>query len=324
VITVTSVTARAGGGFRRAASVISDVSFTWERGVLAILGAPADGTTALLEVLSGSARPKRGAASLGAGAPGASPLVVHVRLEPCLPDGLRVEEILALASTFRAQAAPDARAALEALGVAHLAARPSSSLTRAEARAVQLALAVRAQADVLLLEEPLTGLEPPAAGRAVAELRALASTTSIVLTTASVRDATQLADRVLLLTRGRLAEPPPATLHAFGGHASVVAVVAGEPDVTDAFVRALERMSVVTDVTATRYAGASARAPSTAVTAHGREPRALAEAVMRAAAATSAPIEAISTAASSLDALRGSLSAGLAPAPAASSPPEDP
>ncbi len=318
MITVTSVTARAGGGFGRAASVIADVSFTWERGVLAILGAPSDGTTALLEVLSGAVRPKRGAASLGVGSHGASPRVVHVRVEPSLPDGLRVEEIVALASTFRAHAAPDARAALEALGVAHLASRTSSSLTRAEARTVQLALAVRAQADVLLLEEPLVGLEPPAAGRALAELRALASTTSIVLTTSSIRDATHLADRVLLLTQGRLAEPPPATLRAFGGHASVVAVLAGEPDVSDAFVRALERMSVVTDVCATRYAGASARAASTAVTVHGRAPRALAEAIMRAAAATSAPIEAISTAAPSLDALRGSLAAGPAPAPAAS------
>lgn len=64
---------------------------------------------------------------------------------------------------------------------------------------------------VLLLDEPATGLDPPARARLSASLRALSGgSRSILFSTHNVEDAAALAQRVVFLSRGRAAASMPA------------------------------------------------------------------------------------------------------------------
>lgn len=303
MIALTSVAARVGGGFRRAASVLVDASLAWERGVLALVGTPADGTTALLEVLSGAASPKRGRVEVGSaqGARHAAAVrLAHVRAEPALPEGLRVREILALAAAFHGHAFGGET--LATLGVPHLLERTTASLTRQEARVVELAVALGAKPEVLLVDEPLAGLEPPAPGRLVHELRALAASACVVVTTASLRDATELADRVLLVVQGRVVELPPGATSVPREGACLHVVVAGTVATAEPFVAALRRAPGVADLDVAPYA--TGAEPALSVTAHGRDAGALAATVARVAAEAGASILALSPEVPSLEALR--------------------
>ncbi len=310
MIALTAVSARSGGGFRRAASVLDGVSLRWQRGVLVVLGSAADGTTALLEVLAGEVRAKRGQVSV------ASTRVVHVRTEPALPDGLRVDEIGALEASLRPWHPGRTLAErLGVLGVTHLAERPAKSLSRGEARAVQLAFGLTTGADVLLLDEPLAGLEPPAAARFAEALRVAAERSCVVVTTASVREASRLADQVLVLTQGKIGEAAADALHR-GSAARLVVVLASDPA---PFEAALAGAAGVVGVESASYRGGPGAgridAGTSAVTVAGTDPLAVASAIMKAASSSAAEVVAIEPEPATIERVRAALAAPAAPAP---------
>ncbi len=101
------------------------------------------------------------------------------------------------------------RAAMETMGVAHLADAPLRALSGGQQQRVYLAHALARQADVLLLDEPTAGLDAHAQERYVsliAEERARGA--AVVIATHDVRDAAR-ADHVLLLAGRVVAAGPP-------------------------------------------------------------------------------------------------------------------
>ena len=117
---------------------------------------------------------------------------------------------------FGSDSPEDRRRALEAMkacDVEALAERDASALSGGEQRRVFLARALAQDADVWLLDEPASGLDPrprlellAILGRAHRERRA-----TILLVTHEIDLAGEIADRVLLLRAGRtLAQGPPA------------------------------------------------------------------------------------------------------------------
>ena len=125
-----------------------------------------------------------------------------------LSDALSVERNLALA--FFAAGLPEDRAAvhraLEALGVADLAARRPDQLSGGQAQRVALARAVLMQPKVLLADEPTASLDDEAARDALALLRACARRCGATLVVAThdarVRDALQDAQGLRLEAAG--------------------------------------------------------------------------------------------------------------------------
>ena len=94
------------------------------------------------------------------------------------------------------------RRALEALSVAHLAARPFLSLSYGERRVILLARALAARPRLLLLDEVLNGLDATNRARVLAWL-ARARALPWVLATHRLEDLPRGANRALLLERGR-------------------------------------------------------------------------------------------------------------------------
>ena len=110
--------------------------------------------------------------------------------------------------THRKDAAVDARAWLERFGIGELADRRPRQLSGGQAQRVAIARALATRPRLLLLDEPLTGLDVKVAMALRIELgRHLASYDGVtLLVTHDAIDALTIADRVLVLDEGRVAQ----------------------------------------------------------------------------------------------------------------------
>ena len=116
------------------------------------------------------------------------------------------------AAGLRLRGVPRARARglalpwLDALKIAHLADRPARTLSGGEAQRVAVARALAVRSEVLLLDEPFTGLDATTRADLVADLRAVLdhSRAAVLLVTHDRDEAAALAHRTALLLRGRI------------------------------------------------------------------------------------------------------------------------
>ncbi len=190
-------------------------------GVMVVFGPNGAGKSTLLRVLSGERRPDRGDVFLD-GAPVSADLAAWrgrigvVGHRSGLYSKLTVAENLAFfASLYADGKRGGTREALAAAGAGELADRPAEGLSRGERQRVALARAFLRDPDVLLLDEPFTGLDAAAAAAVGDALRERGGRGRIVaLTTHDLVRGTGIADRVIVLRRGRKA------LDCGGGEAS--------------------------------------------------------------------------------------------------------
>ena len=100
---------------------------------------------------------------------------------------------------------------LETVGAADLAERRPGEISGGQAQRVALARALAADPEVLILDEPLAGLDVAGAAAVRGVLRQALSTGSrpTVLITHDLLDVLALADQVLVLEAGRVAETGP-------------------------------------------------------------------------------------------------------------------
>jgi ABC-2 type transport system ATP-binding protein len=301
VITLEGVAAR------RAPLTLARLSLSWGPGVHSIVGTPADGGPLVLELIAGKARLRTGRLRVLDATPGDSAVrreLALVLLEPSLPEALSVAEVLALAATLRGEPPRDPVARLASLGIEALAPRPARTLAREEARAVALAEALTStRVRVLLLEEPLAIVDPRAAARLPELLRARGHDGCVVLlATASLRDAGDVADDHVLLRGGTIAGRAGSLgeLSAFSPDGVRMRIVASDPQ---ALLAAVAREAAVEAVA--RRDGA--------VVARGRDAAALAAAVARAVVASGVDVTEILVEPPSMDDARAA-SAGVATA----------
>jgi ABC-2 type transport system ATP-binding protein len=198
---------------RRSPLALSTLSLRWGPGIHAVVGASNDGGHLLLALIAGAARARTGRVRVLGGAPSdgaVRPQVAFIPLAPALPEAMRVGEVLAMAAKLRGEPPADAGERLRALGVETLAPRRIKTLSLQEARAVSLAEAVTSKrVRVMLIEEPFVALDPRAAALLPAVIGARSSTgCAIVIATASVRDASELADDYVLLRNGSVVGQP--------------------------------------------------------------------------------------------------------------------
>jgi tungstate transport system ATP-binding protein len=130
------------------------------------------------------------------------PLLFDVSVVANAASGLRFRGVR------RHDAERRARAWLERFGVAHLAPQNARTLSGGEAQRTSLARAFAVEPTLLLLDEPFSALDPATREALVPELaaRLRETKTAAVIVTHDVTDARALADRLLVLVDGRIAQ----------------------------------------------------------------------------------------------------------------------
>ena len=100
-----------------------------------------------------------------------------------------------------------AAAALQEVGLHHLAGRPARAFSGGEQQRLALARAWALHPEVLFLDEPTASLDPTATREIESIIRAFdASGTKIIMATHNLAQARRLGDEVLFIHQGRLVE----------------------------------------------------------------------------------------------------------------------
>ncbi len=190
---------------------LDDVSFSLAPGqTLAIFGPNGAGKTTLLKVLAGLIRPQGGSVHVAGG----RRAIGWIGHQSHLYGHLTVREnLLFWASLYgvpAASRAPRAAAVMQRLGLADRAGQPVWSLSRGLLQRAAIAKALIHAPQVLLLDEPFTGLDLAAA----AELRTLLGELRgagrvLVLATHNVDEGVELATDVAFQRRGRFVHLAP-------------------------------------------------------------------------------------------------------------------
>jgi branched-chain amino acid transport system ATP-binding protein len=98
----------------------------------------------------------------------------------------------------------DARRALDAVGLLHLATHPISEIAYGEKRRVELAMALAQKPRVLLLDEPLAGLSNTERSQVKSLIASIPRQTTVIMIEHDMDTALNLAETVTLLNYGRV------------------------------------------------------------------------------------------------------------------------
>jgi ABC-type Fe3+/spermidine/putrescine transport system ATPase subunit len=182
--------------------------------LLALIGASGSGKTTTLRIIAGYELPDEGRVLLdGADVTAQSPqarsfgmVFQHYALFPHLSVGENVAFGLEARGVAKRERLARATRALAAVGLANAQGRRVQSLSGGEQQRVALARALIIEPRVLLLDEPLSNLDPTLRRNTREELRATLRRqgATSVFVTHDQEDAFAVADRVALLERGRL------------------------------------------------------------------------------------------------------------------------
>ncbi|WP_415093027.1 ABC transporter ATP-binding protein [Micropruina sp.] len=190
-------------GGRRVLDALSWTAATDE--VTALLGPNGAGKTTTLRCLTGMLRPDAGRVRVLGGPPGGA----NERLG-LMPQSVgawsavRPGELLRYLAGLYPDPVP-VDELIEALALGSLLNRPYRRLSGGEQQAVNLAGALVGRPDLVLLDEPTSGMDPHARRRTwevIAGLRERG--VSVLLTTHDMNEAARLADRVWIMDAGRV------------------------------------------------------------------------------------------------------------------------
>ncbi len=195
---------------RQGRSVLQVPSLRLRPGVTALVGSNGSGKTTLLHTIAGLLRPAAGRVTVLDGDPvEARGRVAYVLQATAVSAHLlvTVEEVVALARAARRgpvrRLRPSdrqiIRAAMERLDVADLARRQLAELSGGQRQRVFVAQGLAQEAAVLLLDEPVAGLDLPSADRIRSVVAAERDAGSTVLIATHDLDEAARADEVVLL-----------------------------------------------------------------------------------------------------------------------------
>ena len=192
---------------------VNDVSLAVREGeIVALLGPNGAGKTTLIRMLVGLTRPDRGSVAFhvdGGTRPTLPPaLLGYLPEDRGLYQDVPVQRTLAYFGRLRGMASADAAAAaaawLERFGLADRAKEPLKALSKGNQQKVQFASSVLHRPRLAILDEPFSGLDPinqELFVGLIAELRDAGTT--VLLSAHQMALVERLADRLVLMSRGR-------------------------------------------------------------------------------------------------------------------------
>jgi ABC-2 type transport system ATP-binding protein len=191
---------------------VSDVSFDVGPGVTALLGPNGAGKSTMLRMLCGLARPSRGTIRVLGRDPradiGVTRSIGLVPQQESIFERLTARQFVHLTATLHGLPDPDAAAvaALETVGLDPSDPRRLPTYSKGMRQRVKVAQGLVHDPTVVMLDEPLTGLDPRQRADMIALFRRLGGEGRCVLVSSHVLDEVErLGSRILVMSQGRLA-----------------------------------------------------------------------------------------------------------------------
>jgi ABC-2 type transport system ATP-binding protein len=190
---------------------VSDVSFDIGPGVTALLGPNGAGKSTMFRLLCGLARPSKGSVRVLGRDPRDDPGVARriglVPQQETVFESLTAHEFVLLSARLHGLAHPAvaAAAALDTVGLDPGDTRRLPSYSKGMRQRVKVAQAIVHDPAVLVLDEPLTGLDPRQRRDMVVLFRRLGAEGRCVIVSSHVLDEVErLGSRILVISQGRL------------------------------------------------------------------------------------------------------------------------
>jgi len=242
------------GSFR-----LNDVSLSINKGdYYFIVGPSGAGKTVLLEAIAGLHRPERGRILLRdeeiTTLPPEKRGVALVYQDYSLFPNMTVVDNVGYGLRVRGMQKEEARSEvaglLERFGIFHLADRYPGTLSGGEQQRVALARAVAVKPDILLLDEPLSALDPITQEKFIDDLQRLhrEDNLTIVQVSHSRREANLLATRVAVIIDGTLVDEGMADIVLNTPRSREVASFVGMGNILDGAVTANDGGHATVDV----------------------------------------------------------------------------
>ncbi|MCW8140586.1 MAG: ABC transporter ATP-binding protein [Planctomycetota bacterium] len=208
------ITASGLSKFYGAFAAVSDVSFEVRRGqVVAFLGQNGAGKSTTMRMLTGMLAPDRGEARIAGLSVITDRLAVARRLgylpeNGPLYDEMTPDELLRFLGEARGLA-PDrleqrVAAVRDQLDLGAVMGKAIHKLSRGYRQRVGLAQTLLHEPDVLILDEPTTGLDPNQIRDVRTTIRELGRTKAVLLSTHILQEVEAIADRIVFINDGRI------------------------------------------------------------------------------------------------------------------------
>ncbi|NGY63312.1 ABC transporter ATP-binding protein [Lentzea sp. NEAU-D13] len=191
-------------------AAVDGVDLTVRRGeIFALLGTNGAGKTTTLELVEGFRRPESGTVRVLGHDPARARSLLKPRMGMMLQHAGLIEE-LSVFETLKlwgslTTRSDDVEELLDRIELVHRRDTRVEQLSGGEKRRLDFALAIYGRPELIVLDEPTTGLDPESRQRlwqTVERLRDSGST--ILLTTHYLEEAESLADRVAIMHQGRI------------------------------------------------------------------------------------------------------------------------
>jgi ABC-2 type transport system ATP-binding protein len=191
---------------------VNDISCRITPGITGLLGANGAGKSTMLKLASGQLRPSLGQVRIGDHAAWSTAAKEHLGYSPDINsfyEEMTGREFVYTLARLHGYAAREARqrteAALAEVGMTDRAHRRIAGCSHGMRQRIKLAQALVAEPQVLLLDEPLTGIDPGGRREINLLLRRLADRGLTILVSSHILvEVEQLADAILIIARGRI------------------------------------------------------------------------------------------------------------------------
>ncbi|HMM55992.1 MAG TPA: ABC transporter ATP-binding protein [Rudaea sp.] len=193
--------------------IVDDATFSLDRGcVLGLLGVNGAGKSTTLRMIAGVLAPSAGKVLFDGRdlheEPALARRLGYLPETPPLYAELRVDEYLAFCARLRGMRAADARRAvdhvIERCGLTEVRRRLCGNLSKGLAKRVGMARAIVHDRDLMVRDEPASGLDPVQAASIRKLVSELGRDRAVILSTHLLHDVTACCARVAILHAGRL------------------------------------------------------------------------------------------------------------------------
>ena len=192
---------------------VSDISWSVKGGVIGLLGPNGAGKSTLIKMIAGLLRPSRGTIEVFGADPTQSP-ATRLRVGYCPEhektyDRLTATEFVTFMAEMSGLSGRDARdaakLALDTMGLSDAAERWIKGFSKGMRQRTKLAATLVHDPDLLLLDEPLTGVDPLARTDIIKRIRGLATDGKTVIVSSHVlHEIEALTDQIIVIYRGQV------------------------------------------------------------------------------------------------------------------------